>query len=149
MSRALPANDHPRRTVMNSITNTWFQLPVDIEATRAFNLNSLGKPSCTDERQGRTGSVTNPRTDPAPEAANEVNPEQIQESEGPSAVVHYGHACLTHRFEAWLHGSQVLEAPLRARYLDSPEHQAEALAGQRRAVREDSYVPAGTPLLLM
>ena len=117
---------------MNAIPNAWFLLPVDFEAMQSANPNPMppvepgredipgDRPPCPDQRQARTGSVT-----------------------------HYDRACHTRRFEAWLHGSQVLDAPLTARYLDRPEHQAEALERQRRAVREGSYVPAGMPLLLL
>lgn len=114
---------------MNAIPNTSFQ------------------PGCTLQRQPRSGSVTHQPAASSLEAANDAGPAQSGPTAGPSQVLQFGHAGLERRFEAWLHGSQLFDAPLRARYLDSPEHQAEALAYQRRAVRADSYVPARTPLL--
>lgn len=111
--------------------------------------NTLFQPSCTLQRQARSASVIVAPAATAPAAADEADPHAITPPAGQADVVHFGHTCLTRRFEAWLHGSRVLDAPLPARYLDHPEHQAEAVACQRRAVREDSYVPARTPLLFL
>lgn len=109
--------------------------------------NNSFQPSCTVQRQARTGSVIDASRLPTLEAANDAAPAPVEAPAGPSEVLQFGHAGLSRRFEGWLHGSQVLDAPLRARYLDSPGHQAEALESHRRAVRADSYVPARTPLL--
>jgi len=146
---------------MNPIANTSYQPPVDLESMKVVNLNPLlpgqparwgtlrDAPSLNSQRQARARSVTGKGAESAADAANDTDAMPAQAPEATAEVVHFGHACLTRRFEAWLHGSQVLDAPLPARCQDSPEHQAEALASLRRAVREDSYVPSRTPLLFM
>lgn len=145
----------------NPVPDNANPLPVDLSSPQAFNLDSRlpgesarsgtakDGASCTVQRQARTGSVIEAGSAPVLEAVNDAGPAPAEGAAGECDVVHFRHLCHTRRFDAWLHGSQVLDVPLAARYQDSPEHHAEALASQRRAVREDSYLPGRTPLLFL
>lgn len=147
---------------MNLIPKTRCQNLIDFDAIAVINLNPSspgapardgmpkGAPSCIVQRQPATASVTAGPADAAVQAANDADavgrttPHELQE---PSAVVHFDQACHVRRFEAWLHGSAVLEAPLPACRLDRADNAARALASQLRAVRETSYLPARASLL--
>lgn len=156
----IPNNQIPNNQISNNpVPGNSNPVPVDSTSPQVFSPDSRlpGEPapagvakdaaSCPVQRQGRIGSVIDAGGASSLRAANDAGP--AQGAAGQCDVVHYRHLCHTRRFDAWLHGSQVLDVPLPACYEDSPEHHAEALASQRRAVREDSYLPGRTPLLLL